>query len=95
VKSIVFSKDSRLLAAGYESGKVVIFDLICEEILHQFSAHDEDVQSLAFSLDGKKLASAGGKSIKIWSMESGEVRGLLRINLMMCIQLPFPPMVAP
>jgi len=43
--------------------------------------HSESVNSVAFSPDGRQLASGGGKTIKVWNPNTGQFRATL---------LPFP-----
>lgn len=40
--------------------------------------HAGDVHAVAFSPDGKTLASAGADVIKLWDVETGKERGALK-----------------
>jgi WD40 repeat protein len=87
VTSIAFSPDDKLLASGGLEGEVKIWDpvkdapraLSVEESkkvkpLLKFKAHTGGVYGLAFSPDGKRLATAGADGlIKMWNRANGEL----------------------
>jgi WD40 repeat protein len=66
---LAFSSDSRLVAAGYDSGKVVLWDLVRGKELHAFHGHRSRVQALAFTPNGKYLVtgSQDGTAL-IWNV---------------------------
>lgn len=72
---IAFSLDGRLIATGgdYNEKSVKIWDANSGKHLHTFLAREGGIDSLAFSLDGSKLASGGGDRIaRIWDTNSGK-----------------------
>jgi WD40 repeat protein len=88
VESVAFSPDGRLLASGscgrYESGRgcvqgeIKLWDVASGSLVRTLSGHTGGVRSVAFSPDGRLLAS-GSKdtTIKLWEVASGrEVRTL-------------------
>jgi WD40 repeat protein len=59
-RSIDFSPDGKLLAVGCEDHKVRMVLVATLETVATFRGHNADVAAVAFSPDGKTLASAGG-----------------------------------
>lgn len=81
VRSVAFSPDSRLIAAGEESGGLRLWDARTGTFVRALEGHAGEVDCLAFSPDGKLLASADYKYgdgdelpnsiVKIWHVEDG------------------------
>ena len=71
VWSLAFSPDGRLLAAGSEDGKMILWDTKTGKSLASWNGHQGAVTTLAFSPDGSALASAGwDKSIRLWEVKN-------------------------
>lgn len=67
----VFSPDGQRLAAKDET-RIRVFDLTSGQVLQQFEAHAYYVSHLAFSPDGRWLASSGHEHrVKIWDLGTG------------------------
>jgi WD40 repeat protein len=84
VRSVVFSPDGALLASaggqagdeviGGPGGEVSIWDAATGQSIRTLpQGQSEHVCNLAFSPDGKRLASVGGsKTIKVWEVSTGQ-----------------------
>jgi WD40 repeat protein/serine/threonine protein kinase len=65
-----FSPDGRQLAAGTTRG-VTVWDWNNGQLLHAFACQEKNRISVAFSRDGKRLASANWEgSVKLWDVEA-------------------------
>ena len=59
------------LAMGNDNGTVLLWDVENQQELHKME-HIEAVEDVAFSPDGKTLASASGKAVYLWNTEKGD-----------------------
>ena len=74
VLSIALAPDGKRLAAG-RGNMVVVFDLSQEnKVLATLKGHRDAVRSLAWSSDGKWLASGGYRSVRLWDEKWQPVR---------------------
>lgn len=72
VDPVVFSGDSKMLAAGCFEGTVLLWNLETGE-QHTVQMHDHSVYSLQFSPDGTTLGSAGGDGIKFYNLATSQL----------------------
>jgi WD40 repeat protein/serine/threonine protein kinase len=64
-------KDGRRLAAGYSEKRVMIWDYVAKEA-KILKGHTNDVYSVAYSPDGRWLASASWHEVIIWDLATHE-----------------------
>lgn len=73
--ALAFHPDGRRLAVGdgWYSGTVLIWDVESGQKLSELRGHSSDLGSVAYSPDGRRLATAAGDGqIKIWDADSGD-----------------------
>ena len=73
--SMAFSPDGELLALGgsYRDGTVTLYNALNGQIVHVFGGHTDRIACLAFSPDGRRLASASAdRTIRIWDTRTGQ-----------------------
>lgn len=81
---VSYSQDGKLLAASKSDGTVAIWDLQNERQLHTLK--DAKSEAIAFSPDGKVLASSGkvlasgGNYLKLWDVTTGQLLATLADN---------------
>ena len=72
IREMDFSSWNNTIAAGSESGKIIILSAITGSQVAVLSGHTNCVVSLAFSLDGRSLVSGScDKTVKLWDMQTG------------------------
>ena len=86
--AVAFSPDGKTLAlgvGGYVSAtlggeenlakiasEIRLFDVASGAEVHRFEGHDDFIQSLSFSSDGRKLASGSAdKTVNVWDLKTG------------------------
>jgi len=74
-----FSPKSELLAAGSREGMIFLWNVAGGKLVRKFQAHQSDVYCLAFSPDGKWLASGAGRTgqVRLWNVADGKQVGAL------------------
>ena len=71
IAGLDISGDGKWVAFGGEAGYVVLYDLINEELVQELYGHTARVNDVAFSNNGRRLATASWDgTIQIWNMEN-------------------------
>jgi WD40 repeat protein len=68
-----------VLASGSDDRTGVVWDLATGKSKHTLKGHDLTVSSIAFSPDGKSIATgSGNSSVVLWNAASGKLERVLR-----------------
>ncbi|RKU17695.1 hypothetical protein C6501_03600 [Candidatus Poribacteria bacterium] len=102
LRSVAFSPDLNILAGGsFET--VHLWNVVKGELIRTLQGHTGDVHSVAFSPDGKLLAtgsdvehigedhSFGYKGVRLWDVESGEQKEILKGKMGDIYSVAFSP----
>jgi len=76
INVLAFSRDSRLIAAGKDFGRVVVWDVGSRKFLCSVETGQGIVHAVALSADGQLLATAGDGdqfSLKLWHLPDGKL----------------------
>ena len=98
--TVAFSPDGRTIVTGSTSRKVRIWDASGQKpdasgygpLVRLFeNAHDGTVERVVFSPDGRRVASTGGGTIKLWDVEAGKLHAALPSPNVQVFALAFSP----
>ena len=98
--TVAFSPDGRTIVTGSTSRKVRTWDVSSKRrdangygpMVRLFdNAHDGTVERVVFSPDGRRVASAGGGTIKLWDVEAGKLHATLPSPNVQVFALAFSP----
>lgn len=68
INGLAFSADSKHLAAACSDGVLRIFDVKTGKLSASVKEHQEEIFSVAYSPDGKKLLTVGRDAMKMWDV---------------------------
>lgn len=89
VLCLAFSTDGMLLASGAWDSNVRLWDLKTNKLLRTLTGHKSEVLSVAFSPDGKTLATCSKEDVRLWNIEGGHNRSI--INHFAILDVAFSP----
>jgi WD40 repeat protein len=61
---VVFSPDGKLITSSSDDGKVILWSVTERKMIQRISAHQNQIASLCFSKDGKRIVSASEKQLR-------------------------------
>jgi RNA polymerase sigma factor (sigma-70 family) len=72
VMALAFSPDGTTLASSGTEHLVRFWDLKSSKEVMALPGHSDAVRSVAFTPDGKRLLTAGDKTVRLWAVRTGE-----------------------
>jgi WD40 repeat protein len=72
IDAVAFSSDGKYIVSGSVDNTIRIWDARTGAKLNTFVGHSDDVASVAFSRDGRRLLSGGDASTRLWNVSTGE-----------------------
>ena len=79
IGSVAFNATSDIFASSGEDRKITLWKIRADEVSYEvakicdFTGHDNDIQALVFSPDGKRLVSGSAdKTVRVWDISSGD-----------------------
>jgi WD40 repeat protein len=78
ILAVATSADGELAACS-RGGEIAVYQTASASVLFKTQAHKDQVQALAFSPDGRTLASGGFREIKLWQREQSRPAKTLQL----------------
>jgi hypothetical protein len=76
IECLVMDPTGTYVAAGYDDGAIRLWDCASGAFHGTIEAHDDDLHSIAFSKDARRMLSTGrDNAIKLWDPRTGEHLG--------------------
>ena len=72
VTSLSYSPDGAYLASSFWDNEIKLWDIATEKCIKTFGGHTNSVSSVAYSFDGKYLATGSADGVKLWNVTTGE-----------------------
>lgn len=94
INVLSFSRDGKLLAAGRDFGRVVVWDLSAGKVFRTIDSHQSIVSAVAISPDHQFLATAGSEDhpvIALWNLATGKVQRTFPVSRPVVQKLAFTP----
>jgi WD40 repeat protein/serine/threonine protein kinase len=88
---LAFSPNGALLASGSDDRTVRLWDLKTGKVHSTLKGHTAPVASVAFSPDGKTLATGSWKEVRLWNVETGQTVAILEGHRGFILALAFSP----
>lgn len=71
ISMVILSPNSELALVGFDSGEIQVWDILTENIIRSFGAHESTIRSLSFADDGTRFISASEDGeTRIWKISS-------------------------
>ena len=92
IRTVSFSPDKNLLAAGNANGDIHVWDASTGKFIKVLEGHSSVVRSIAFSSDGNLLASGSDDTtIRLWSIKTLECVSIYKEHNRFAFSVAFSP----
>jgi WD40 repeat protein len=94
INVLSFSRDGKLLAAGKDYGRVVIWDMSTGAVIHVIDSGQGIVSAVAISPDNQVIATAGSEknpTIALWNLTTGKILRTFDVSNPVVQRLEFAP----
>jgi WD40 repeat protein/tRNA A-37 threonylcarbamoyl transferase component Bud32 len=88
---LAYSPDSRRLVTGCRDGTVRVYDAASGQELLVLKGHTGSVTGVAYSLDGRRIASAGDGTVRVWDAATGDELLALKGHVNRVFDVAFSP----
>jgi WD40 repeat protein/DNA-binding SARP family transcriptional activator len=72
VNSVAFSPVGQTALSGSADTTVILWDVASGEAIRRFEGHVNEVEGVEFAHDGGTMLSAGGNTLRMWDLVTGE-----------------------
>jgi WD40 repeat protein len=91
VQVFAVAMDEERIAVGGADGAVHLFDGYTGSRLGELTRHDNPVATVAFTRDGRRIASGGIDGIRVWDIDSGKQLRVMRPGGGLVTSVEFDP----
>lgn len=80
IRSIAFSPDNRTIASDNGAKEIILLDINTGKLRHLYG-HEKEINSVAFSSDGKRLVSGSfDNTVRLWNVASRRMIGTVGVH---------------
>ncbi len=92
INCVAFDPTGTCMASGRMDNKITLWNIVRRNRIRQLGQHTEEVTALAFSPDGRFLASGARGEILLWSVQTWQVIRRIKVgNISSVTRLTFSP----
>ncbi|MDZ8106423.1 MAG: CHAT domain-containing protein [Nostoc sp. DedQUE12a] len=78
IRSLAFSPDGEAIVSGSNDETARLWDVKTGQLIHILTGHKQRVKSVGISRDGTIVSASANSIIKLWSLQTGELQGIIK-----------------